>query len=125
MIDFGVAKQYDKDGMIVNKEGLTSCSMFAAPELRTEGAMVHFGAQTDIYGLAASVYSLIAFPADPHPIMDFSDQDQDIRACLRHAHCSPQFIDAIVRGLQHSAVARPATAQVFLQLFPGCEHIKL
>lgn len=125
LIDFGVAKQYDNEGLILNEEGLKSCSEFAAPELQTEGAMVRFGAQTDIYGLAASIYSLLAFPADPHPIMDFSNQDWDIRKCLQKAHCSPQFIDAIVQGLQYSAVARPASAQAFLQLFPGCEDIKI
>lgn len=125
LIDFGVAKQYSKEGIIIDEKGLSSRSVFAAPELKTEGAMVRFGAQTDIYGLAASIFYLIAFPADPHPIMDFSNQDWDIRECLKHAHCSPQFIDAIIRGLQHSAVARPASAQAFLQLFPGCEKIEL
>jgi tRNA A-37 threonylcarbamoyl transferase component Bud32 len=124
LIDFGVAKQYDKDGDIINREGLSSISMFAAPEL-TQGNMVKFGSQTDIYGLASSLYYLIAAPMEPHPIMDFSDQDEDLRINLAEANCSDAFINAIIAGLQFSATSRPKNAQAFLNLFPGCGNIKL
>ena len=124
LIDFGVAKQYDKDGDIINREGLSSNSVFAAPEL-THGNMVKFGSQTDIYGLASSLYYLVAYPDEPHPIMDFSDQDEDLRINLAEANCSDAFINAIIAGLQFSATSRPKDAQAFLNLFPGCENIKL
>ena len=124
LIDFGVAKQYDKEGDIINREGLNSNSMFAAPEL-THGNMVKFGSQTDIYGLASSLYYLMSAPEEPHPIMDFSDQDEDLRINLAEANCSDAFINAIIAGLQFSATSRPKDAQAFLQLFPGCENIKL
>ena len=124
LIDFGVARQYDKKGDIIDARGATANSMFSAPEL-VQGNMVHFGGQTDIYGLAASIYYLIASPEVPHPIIDFSDQDQDLRWNLAQANCSEQFINAVVAGLQFSATSRPANAQAFLNLFPGCEDIKL
>ena len=124
LIDFGVAKQYDNEGAIINREGLNSNSVFAAPEL-THGNMVKFGSQTDIYGLASSLYYLIAAPEEPHPIMDFSDQDEDLRINLSEANCSDTFINAIIAGLQFSATSRPENAQAFLNLFPGCEDIKL
>ena len=124
LIDFGVAKQYDKEGDIINREGLNSNSMFAAPEL-THGNMVKFGSQTDIYGLASSLYYLMSAPEEPHPIMDFSDQDEDLRINLAEANCSDAFINAIIAGLQFSATSRPKDAQAFLNLFPGCENIKL
>lgn len=124
LIDFGVAKQYDKDGNIINPYGTTATSMFTPPEL-WHGNMVKFGGQTDIYGLTSSIFYLLAAPEQPHPIYEFSDQDTDIRESLKRADCSPQFIDAIIAGLQASAVSRPKNAQEFLNLFPGCENIIL
>ena len=87
--------------------------------------MVKFGAQTDIYGLASSIYYLLAAPEEPYPVYDFSDQDQELRENLSKANCSDKFIDAIVAGLQFSATSRPSNAQQFLNMFPGCEDIKL
>jgi serine/threonine-protein kinase len=124
LIDFGVARQYDKEGNVVDNRGAKSQSMFAAPELM-HGNMVKFGSQTDIYGLASSLYYLLCAPETPHPIFDFSDQDEDLRENLAAAKCSDKFIDAIIAGLQFSATSRPANAQKFLNLFPGCENIKL
>lgn len=124
LIDFGVAKQYDGQGNIIDAKGLKATSIFAPPELK-HGNMVKFGSQSDIYGLAASIYYLLAFPNHPHPIFDFSDQDRDLRENLRDAGCSPKFIDAVVSGLQFSATSRPANAQAFLNMFPGCEEIVL
>lgn len=124
LIDFGVAKQYDGEGNIIDTRGKRSNSCFAPPELK-HGNMVKFGSQSDIYGLAASIYYLLAFPEHPHPVYDFSDQDKDLRENLADAGCSPKFIDAVVSGLQFSATSRPANAQAFLNLFPGCEEIVL
>ena len=125
LIDFGVAKQYDDDNNIISREGLTEYSMFASPELQTWGGMVHFGEQPDIYGVAATLYYLATDCEEPHPIMDLSEQDQDIRENLNDYHFSAQFADAVVAGLQFSASSRPKNAQAFLKLFPGCEDIKL
>jgi serine/threonine protein kinase len=124
LIDFGVAKQYDGEGNIIDTRGKRSNSCFAPPELK-HGNMVKFGCQSDIYGLAASIYYLLAFPEHPHPVYDFSDQDKDLRKNLADAGCSPKFIDAVVSGLQFSATSRPSNAQAFLNLFPGCEDIAL
>ena len=125
LIDFGVAKQYDDADNVISREGLTSSSMFAAPELQARGGMVHFGEQPDIYGVASTLYYLATECEPPHPIMDLSEQDQDIRGNLRNYRFSDQFADAIVAGLQFSASSRPRNAQAFLKLFPGCEDIKL
>lgn len=124
LIDFGVAKQYDSEGDVINPFGATSGSMFAPPELK-HGNMVKFGSQSDIYGLASTIYYLLVAPNEPHPVFDFSDQDWDLRENLLEVNCSEKFIDAIVQGLQFSATSRPANAQAFLNLFPGCENIKL
>ncbi len=125
LIDFGVAKQYDNDNNIINRVGSTSRSCFAAPELKVCGALVHFGEQPDIFGLAATLYYLATERETPHPIMELSNQDEDIRGNLDFYNFSKQFADAIVAGLQNAVPSRPKNAQAFLNLFPGCENIKL
>ena len=125
LIDFGVAKQFDENNRIINRDGASSRSCFAPPELKTWNGMVRFGEQPDIFGLAATLYYLATDREEPHPIMDLSEQDQDIRFYLDMYNFSDQFIDAIVAGLQFSAFSRPKNAQAFLNLFPGCETITL
>lgn len=122
LIDFGVAKQYDDENDIIDRAGSISSSIFSAPELRP-GGMTHFGPQPDIYGLAATLYFLATDCEEPHPIMDFGDEDRDIRENLNDYHFSTQFADAIVAGLEF--MSRPKNAQAFLNLFPGCENIRL
>ena len=124
LIDFGIAKQYDNENNIVDPRVSKCNGPFTAPELKY-GNMVKFGSQTDIYGLASSIYYLIAAPEIPHPVFDFSDQDEDLRENLSQANCSAGFIDAVVAGLQFSATSRPCNAQAFLNMFPGCEDIIL
>lgn len=128
LTDFGVAKQYDNDGVVINREGKHGRSPeFAAPEVRhvsDEGTMIRFAPQPDIYSLAATVYRLATGGA-AHPVTFNSDQDEDLRYELRLNGYSTQFIDAIIAGLQDSAGSRPSSDQAFLNLFPECEDFKL
>lgn len=128
LTDFGVAKQYDNNGVVINREGKHGRSPeFAAPEVRhvsDEGTMIRFAPQPDIYSLAATIYRL-ATGGDAHPVVFNSDQDEDMRFYLNMYGYSPRFIDAIIAGLQDSAGSRPSSDQAFLNLFPGCEDIKL
>mgnify|MGYP003299815460 CR=1 FL=1 len=124
LIDFGVAKQYDAEGNVVSTGTYNLGGPFAAPELEN-GDMVRFGRPADVYALAACIYYLFAYPQMPYPIMEYSSQDQDLRISLSEANCSKQFSDAIIAGLQFSASSRPADIQSFLNMFPGCEDIKL
>ena len=122
LIDFGVAKQYDETDSVINCHGLTAGGCFAAPELK-QGGMIKFGPQPDIYGLAATLYYLATDRDIPHPIRDFRDEDEDIRISLDFAGFSKQFADAIVAGLEF--LNRPRNAQEFLNMFPGCDNMKL
>lgn len=136
LIDFGVAKKYDKDGLLINRWGRMSCSEFSAPEMRIwqdsrnriqvgrADRMVKFDPRADIYGLAASLYKM-ATTLKPIPIPDNSDEDIHIREKLDEWNYSELFANAIVEGLRFSSSARPKDAQAFLNLFPGCENIKL
>ena len=122
LIDFGVAKQYDETDSIIFSYGSTSQSAFAAPELKTVDGMVKFGPQPDIYGLAATLYYL-ATNHYPNPILDFGTEDGLVRSVLGVRGFSEKFADAIVAGLEY--LNRPKNAQEFLNLFPGCEGMKL
>lgn len=138
LIDFGVARRYDKAGELINRWGPMSCSVFAAPEMRNwqdrkmkedgnyirGGKMVRFSTKADIYGVAASVYKL-ATGKDPYPVIENSSTDTDLRRAMGRSGFSGMFADAVVAGLQFSASSRPKNAQAFLKLFPGCEDIKL
>lgn len=125
LTDFGVAKQYDEGGSIINREGVHGTSQFAAPEMRVHGsAMIKFGSEPDIFGLAATIYNL-ATQCRPHPVQYNSDEDRDLRYHMEQENFSESFANAIVAGLQAAAPSRPRTAQAFLNLFPGCEDIKL
>ena len=125
LTDFGVAKQYDDEGSIINRAGVHGTSDFAAPEMRVHGsAMIKFGSEPDIFGLSATLYNIMTNNR-PHPIQYNSDEDRDLRHFMKEANVSDKFADAIVAGLQAAAPARPANAQAFLNKFPGYENVKL
>ena len=125
LTDFGVAKQYNDEGLIINRSGVHGTGAFAAPEMRVLGsAMIKFGSEPDIFGLAATIYNLVTNTL-PHPIKYNSDEDTELRYFMKEANVSDKFADAIVAGLQDAAPARPANAQAFLNMFPGFEDVKL
>ena len=124
LTDFGVAKQYDEDGVIINRKGFNNHWCFAGPEMKTQTPMIKFGSEPDIFGLAATLYNL-ATNQYPYPIAYNSDDDMDLRQSMKENHFSDGFINAIIAGLQASATSRPRNAQAFLNLFPGCEEMKL
>ena len=125
LTDFGVAKQYNDEGLIINRFGVHGTGAFAAPEMRVLGsAMIKFGSEPDIFGLAATIYNLVT-NSRPHPIKYNSDEDTELRYFMKEANVSDKFADAIVAGLQDAAPARPANAQAFLNMFPGFEDVKL
>lgn len=120
LIDFGVSQQYDENGDITEIRGeIHSYDRFSAPE-NTQGTMKHFCPQSDIYSVAGTLYSLLT-RLFPYPITDEYDRDR----MLYELRCSDQMKKAIVEGLYQFVNERPVNAQAFLNLFPGCENIKL
>ena len=119
LIDFGVAQQYDKNGTLISIRGTHSTSVFSAPE-NSGGNMRYFGPQADIFGTAATLFMLVSGEW-PHPISN--SQDREIAFELMN--CSEGMKQAIAEGMSLYSNDRPANAQLFLNLFPGCENIKL
>lgn len=119
LIDFGVAHMYDEEGKLISIRDIHSNSIYSAPENR-DGHMRYFGPRADIYGTAATLFNLLS-GFDPSPIQDNTDRE------LAYAmmDCSEKMKEAVTEGLFMFANDRPATAQMFLRNFPGCESIKL
>lgn len=121
LTDFGIAKSYDKGGQQLDENAPLGTREFAAPEQWGEGHLVKFAKPTDIYGLGGTLYYLLS-GLDPHSVTTYSNEDEDLRDTMS---CSDQTKDAVVKCLMTSPEARPQNVQEFLNLFPGCENIKL
>ena len=124
LTDYGTAKVYDEMNRITFRGGKTSCSQYAAPEL-VEGSVSKYDPRPDMFGIAGTIYTIVT-RRYPNPIFELDqDKEDNMREFLQQEGCSRQFADALIRGLQASLSARPKNAQAFLNLFPGCENIKL
>ena len=120
LIDFGVSQQYDDNGDITEIRGdIHSYDRFSAPE-NTRGTMKHFCPQSDIYSVAATLFTMLSGKF-PNPITE----DADKYIVFDMLECSDQMKEAIAEGLYQFVNERPVNAQAFLKLFPGCENIKL
>ena len=119
LIDFGVAQQYDENGKLISLRDTHSTSAFSAPE-NSDGNMRYFGPQADIFGAAATLFTLVSGKW-PHPINDSQDRER----AFELMNCSEGMKQAIAEGMSLYSNDRPANAQLFLNLFPGCEDIKL
>lgn len=118
LIDFGVAQLYDTDGRLLSLRETHSTSPFSAPENK-DGLMHYFCPQTDIYGAAATLFTMMS-NKNPRPI-----KNNDIKWAFVSMNCSDKMKRAIAEGLCLFTNDRPTNAQMFLNNFPGCENIKL
>ena len=119
LIDFGVAQQYNDEGDNIDVRGdIHQYGNWSAPENRG-GAMKHFCPQSDIYSVAAILYTLLSGGKTPfcEPYKNYWHIEQ--------LNCSEQMKKAIQEGMAEYLNDRPTNAQRFLNLFPGCEDIKL
>ena len=124
LTDYGTAKVYDETGTITFRGGKTSGSPYAAPEL-VNGSMTKYDPRPDMFGIAGTIYSIVTGKY-PRAIVELDQEIEDyINVELENAQCGEQFSAAIIMGLQASMSLRPKNAQAFLNLFPGCENMKL
>ena len=111
LIDFGIARQYDENGVLLTQHHLNSSSEYSAPEYR--GDMKYFSPQADIYAVAATLHSL------------FKKEGGDDMFGIENLNCSTEMQRTINEGMSRFTNERPCSAQQFLNNFPGCENIKL
>ena len=119
LIDFGVAQQYNDEGDNTDVRGdIHQYGEWSAPENRG-GAMKHFCPQSDIYSVAAILYTLLSGGKTP------SYEPNENIWLVDQLNCSEEIKKAINEGMAEYSNDRPANAQRFLNLLPGCEDIKL
>ena len=112
LIDFGLSKQYDSEGVQTSTSPTGISHGFAPLEQYRDGGTREFSPQTDIYSLAASLYYLITGTIPPHA----SDLNENA-SLLFFSPYTPQFIQqAIRKGLAPKRLDRPATVKEFLKL---------
>lgn len=66
LIDFGLAKQYDSDGLQTSTTPTGISHGFAPFEQYRDGGIKEFSPQTDVYSLAATLYYIISGQVPPH-----------------------------------------------------------
>lgn len=115
LIDFGMAKRF-----IDNYSGFGGTTYYMAPEQRKDD-LEHIGPWTDIYSMAATFY--VAF-SHGSPLFA-ADNEDDYNRLYEKLDCTEQTKQAILAGMKANYKDRPQNAQAFVNLFPGCETIKL
>ena len=121
LIDFGIAKRYDEEGLELTEISANGTENFAPPEQRN-GTMKRFTPPTDVFGLAATCYKLMT-GKNPKVVYSNSDADKEMKELLKN--CSEATKCALIKALSNAIDRRPKNMADFLHMFPGCETITL
>ena len=115
LIDFGLAKQYDSDGMQTSTTPVGISHGYAPMEQYKRGGVSTFSPATDIYSLGATLYKLVTGVTPP----DASDVNDDGLPEIPSA-VSASVRRAIVAAMQPRRKDRPQSIEEFLALLDGC-----
>ncbi|MCL6750724.1 protein kinase [Nostoc sp. CCCryo 231-06] len=113
LIDFGIAREFNGSvrqthtGMV--SEGYSPIEQYLTQAPRTPA--------TDVYGLAATLYSLLTAQV-PIPAL-LRDREQMPSPRELQPHLSASVNQAVMRGMAVESRFRPATVAEWLQLLPG------
>ncbi|MEH2433370.1 MAG: protein kinase [Nostoc sp.] len=113
LIDFGIAREFNGSvrqthtGMV--SEGYSPIEQYLTQAPRTPA--------TDVYGLAATLYSLLTAQV-PMPAL-LRDREQMPSPRELQPHLSASVNQAVMRGMAVESRFRPATVAEWLQLLPG------
>ncbi len=114
LIDFGVAKHYDKNGSQTSTTPVGLSHGFAPIEQYREGGVSNFSPESDIYSLAATLYSILT--ATTPPIA--SEVAEDGLPALPK-HISASTYQAIECAMQMRRKDRPHSIEEFFALLDG------
>ena len=110
LIDFGLAKNYSKDGQQTSSL-LVGASVGYAPLEQANANLETFSPQTDVYALGATLYFLLTGNKPKAAAFNLSE-------VLPKGQCniSDNVWNAIQRSMQANPKDRPSTVEAFLQL---------
>ena len=117
LIDFGLAKHYDRDGNATSTIATSGYSPGYAPMEQYAG-LKEFSPQSDVYSLAATIYFCLT---GHRPAEAFAIRPDDIYDDLSQV-ASPQLAKAVSHAMQLQRCDRQADAAVLLDEIYGQNH---
>ena len=108
LADFGLAKQYDKDGGETSTTPVGKSKGYAPPEQYRTGGVKAFSPETDIYALGATLYFLLTGKTPPESVL-LNEESLDVTPL------SPNMAQAVQGAMQLRRMDR-ATLDVFEEL---------
>ena len=109
LIDFGLAKQYDSDGLQTSTTPTGISHGFAPIEQYRDGGIKEFSPQTDVYSLAATLYYLICGQIPPHAT-DLIENELTFPATFPNTLRIP-----IRQAMSTKRLNRPETVKKFIE----------
>lgn len=110
LIDFGLSKQYDREGTQTSTTPLGISAGFSAIEQYNLNGIREFSPQTDVYSLGATLYYLISGEVPP-PATDLIEKE------LTFKDDFPQYLRLPIRmAMSAQRQSRPESVERFLQL---------
>ena len=114
LIDFGLSKHYDSEGMQTSSTPLGISHGFAPIEQYQVGGVSTFSPRTDIYSMGATLYYL-AMGKEPPAAANVGEDGLDELP----SHFGAGVCTAIERSMQYRRKDRPASAEEFMSLVRG------
>lgn len=116
LIDFGLSRRYTEE-----ISGVGGTPYYESPEQYVND-VDNLGPWSDIYSMAASFYEIFSRNSR---FTEIYDENGAYDMMHDNMECSEQTKVAILTALMGDFTRRPASAQEFVNMFPGCEDIKL
>ena len=114
LIDFGLSKHYDSEGMQTSSTPLGISHGFAPIEQYQVGGVSTFSPRTDIYSMGATLYYLAMGKVPPAAANVGEDGLDELPSHFGAGVCT-----AIERSMQYRRKDRPASAEEFMLLVRG------
>lgn len=114
LIDFGLSKHYDSEGMQTSSTPLGISHGFAPIEQYQVGGVSTFSPRTDIYSMGATLYYLAMGKVPPAAANVGEDGLDELPSHFGAGVCT-----AIERSMQYRRKDRPASAEEFMSLVRG------